>query len=647
MYPEESFDEFVTNSNNGFSDFNQSDPQLVSDFKAAEERGSVFVDPYYTSIFGGPRYISHLGFRYLSDLDEYIGELSSKLKDIKEYWKKNGPVLDDLNEKIEKKYANYRNGADRRLDPEIEGLEDDYLRGLEEQEEDLKRIEEINNKIADLLEARKRWLAEIKARTQYTRRKKNELLDQLEHANKELKNLKARQYAGDNSEFVKDRIVELEDIIKNIETQLKDFHKTAGYGRDNTTAGYGRDNTTDAPANDSNKVVVKIDLNGGKLNDRESIDDIILDKGAKFSDKEVLSDPVLDDNHEFEGWTVNGEAFDKDAPINEDITVKANYKVKEHTVTYLDEKGNVVETIKVKHGEHAPNYGEEKLNKKRKKLFKEFNGWKRVVETDDEIVSHDVNLDEYEVNSDVTFQASYKWDKQLVVGTAAAVVASGIAIGIDAARRAADPLSVPYASGGLAVVNGSLWLRLNNLIKKGKEPDLEAERNATGIKRLAIKGRNKALDPNFKWGLKRYLGLSSVLSAGGAAAMSIGTMRNLLAAPEVAVGGGMDPVPDTPDVTYVEQEVFKGIDPSQKIYVDPEASVANGKPLMQYFDHDLQFFANGKEIIPGQTPVSEITGPVKIVEIQPDGSKVTMGTVNNFLTEVVKVAKEASGSLGK
>ena len=651
MYPEESFDEFVSNSNNGFNNFGHSDENLSDALKGMEDRTSFFDNPDPSKKRGKPKYVSHAGFEHMSeptkygvevpdyrDLDHYIEEMRDEIKKIMQYWEEKGPILEELNEKIEKKYANFRSGASRDLDPDIDALEEDYLNGLMEQEEDLKKIEELNKRIAEMLEVRKRWLADIKERTAYVRKKKNELLDQLARAQKELKDLKARQYAGDNSQFVKDRIAELEDIIANIEEQLKNFHRDAGYGK----GPKGGDDRTD-------KVTVTFDFAGGKIGDLTEIDPFVLDKGDNLAAhpemvSKILEVPVLDEDHEFDTWVVGDEPFDFHTPINENTVVKARYKEKEkkeeHTVTFRDKKGNILTQITVPHEGNIPSIDDSIIPKKPK--LKEFKGWHRRVTLDGKITKIPIDLATYKVVNDIDLYPTYKLQKDKVAALAVATAESAIGFTIDAARRTVDPLAAPFVGGTMATVNGVGYFVFDKYMKKNGEPDYAAEMSATGIKKPALHVKNKVKEylKKHEEAIKLKLGTTSVLSAIGAlinSAKGIWDFTHPIPTPT--------PTPTPTPVQYEDVEVFKGIDPSKKIYVNPEGTIANGRPDMRWFDKTLEFFdSNGQSIIPGKTPISDINGPIKIVEIQDDGSRVVMGIVNDYLTDVVKVAKATAAT---
>ena len=115
------------------------------------------------------------------------------------------------------------------------------------------------------------------------------------------------------------------------------------------------------------------------------------------------------------------------------------------------------------------------------------------------------------------------------------------------------------------------------------------------------------------------------------------------------------PTPDEPipgedlhlkpiDPTPKETPVFKGLEPNNPIYTDTQGLHANGKPWMRWFDQELHYYdvGTGKEIIPGQTPFSEVAGKLfKVVETQPDGSLVDMGVQR--ATEALEVVEKVGG----
>ncbi len=629
MSPEERFnngfssvptDDYVSEHNNGFNNFNHSDTDLYGDLRGMEDRRSFFEnpDPFAMPSHGDPEFVAHAGFSFMNDLDEYIREIRKEIKDIQEYWRVNGPRLEELNEKIEKKYANFRNGANRDLDPEIDDLEEQYLGGLEQQEEHMRKIQELNDKLAKLLEARKRWLADVKERTAYTRRKKNDLFEQLKRAKKELKDLEAKQYAGDNSQFVKDRIEELKDIIENLEQQLKGFHETAGYGKGRTGDG------------DEEKVRVKFDLSGGTIDGQPTLDDMIIDKGTKITDYLALNSPELDDDHPFECWTVDGNPFDLDTPVDRDIVVKAKFRKRRemHTVTFRDQKGNVIRQLEVEEGELVP---ADQIPTLKDKLFKDFAGWGKRVPDSKDVVP--INLFTLPVAADWNLYPVYKLNKEKTLATGLGCITTSLSIGGDLAVSAitANPIVLPVVSGPMTLLNGVLWNKTRRDKNAGQVPDEEAERTATGIRKAGIKLKNFEL--RHIDGLKRFFGTTALGT--GIATITEGALalKDFLAGRKPTPTTIPTPTPTiptptvpTPTVPVTTVPTFQGVDPSGTIWKDTGLTQPNGRPAMQHFDHDLSYYRipDGQELIPGQSPYQPGEA-FQIVEHQPAGYDVVMG----------------------
>ena len=188
------------------------------------------------------------------------------------------------------------------------------------------------------------------------------------------------------------------------------------------------------------------------------------------------------------------------------------------------------------------------------------------------------------------------------------------------------------------MVNGVGYFAFDKYIKKQKEME------ATGIRRpeSRVKARVREYLMKHEEAIKLKLGTTTVLSSVGALINSGRSVWALTHQPAPVIDNSVI----TPTPEYEEVEVFKGIDPTQKIFTNPEGTIANGRPDMRWFDKPLEFFdGTGNQIIPGKTPVSDINGPLKIVEIQDDGSRVVMGVVKDFAKETIKVAKDAAAAM--
>ncbi len=419
------------------------------------------------------KYIAHSGFNSLNDLENYISELQKEITTFITKWTGTDTQqglnerLEELNAQIEAKYTNYRNGANRDADPEIEGLENEYLKLLELQEKELKRVNKITSKINELQEAKKRWINHNKERYSYPVKKRKEIQEQLIFAKKELKSLKAKQYMGDNSQFINDRISELEnDIIPNLEIKEKDFNKDLGFEVKNRDV---NNMVTWRPIVEET-VTVKFNTNG-IVNEPNLYKPITIKKGDRINrpiNPKLVSSRKLDGEMEFANWTLNGQTFDFSEPINEDITLNADYKkIPIYPITYYD-KGKILFIDTVKQGDI--------LNNNRildNKNFKVFDGWKL-----EDGTSFDFTKP---ITGPVELYASYNRDWKKIAAIGSGVALGGVTMAVDASLGLPGVVSLATATA----MSGAT-LATTYKLKNHKTELIETE-NFKGIKKAGAK----------------------------------------------------------------------------------------------------------------------------------------------------------------
>ena len=214
------------------------------------------------------------------------------------------------------------------------------------------------------------------------------------------------------------------------------------------------------------------------------------------------------------------------------------------------------------------------------------------------------------------------------MATGLGCITTALSIGGDLAVSAitANPTVLPVVSGPMTLLNGVLWNKTRRDKNAGQVPDEEAERTATGIRKAGIKLKNFEL--RHIDGLKRFFGTTALGT--GIATITEGTLalKDFLAGRKPTPTTIPTPTPTipTPTVPVTTVSTFQGVDPSGTIWKDTGLTQPNGRPAMQYFDHDLSYYRipDGQELIPGQSPYQPGEA-FQIVEHQPAGYDVVMG----------------------
>ena len=199
--------------------FPSDEPKLRESLSVMEGQNAYFLNDMESEI----KYISHIGFENLSDIEEYIQQIKEEINSYEQKW--NGSAnrqglndrTEELSTRISVKKKIYKDFPEELIEPEYKRLMEEYKELLIIQKEELEKYNALKIKLEELLEIKKVWLAKLKEDNSEVFKYVSKIQEQLEYAEIELKELEKKDYP---EHYKTMRKKELEEIITYLNSRL-------------------------------------------------------------------------------------------------------------------------------------------------------------------------------------------------------------------------------------------------------------------------------------------------------------------------------------------------------------------------------------------------------------------------------------------
>lgn len=396
--------------------------------------------------------------------------------------------------------------------------------------------------------------------------------------------------------------------------------------------------------------------------DGEKIRDVEIDKGTAVPIDDIPSAPVIEDM-DFRGWVNEaGSIVFSDQTFDKDTTLKAAYVPSKFvTIKFVGDNGEVYREERIERGskyqkltpeydkdhKRIKGYKKDKDGNWKKKKTSRLYGW---LDANNEQVDFDEQV--FEKSTTLKSKCKFNWER-----------AASVAVGaISTALALHTPLMLAAGSlGGLGVVAATAPVALGsfvlkNLVDRGviskRQPLTSIKSPSDRIKNFFTKAYNKVIASAEMWDDVMHATLTGSLVGG------IDHAYDKLSKKDEPIID--EPVDDnTPVVAQTDisenVEVFDGVDyeyvrrtvGGDKLNVLKQWWEDNGQKL-RFFDENT-----GKELFVGKTPITDITGPIKVIEIQDGiatpmykaGEEVVMGYFDKeqAISKVIEQVVENNG----